>query len=162
MRDTFAPLYPREAQQFRVIERISIPGFPANLIPDVADITNLRQFYGDRLLCECAVSHNNTTDRLAFVNKLNPHGLYDMMILASDDPPKSSIADLTEFTVTVLLDIAHGVLEFIGDADNIRRFELHDGRFHFCYNYDRDTIDRESGMAEKRFHLHLNLRFAHF
>lgn len=156
MNDKYALLYPTQSYRFKVVERLSIPGFPSELIPNLEGVTELKEFYGDRLLDEFIVSDGEKRDSLAFINKLNPHGLFDMMILASDHYTKSSISDLSETTGQVLLNITKGFLEFIGDKENIARFNLHDGRFHFCYNYDRDTVDRESGMAEKRFHLHLN------
>jgi hypothetical protein len=79
-----------------------------------------------------------------------------MMVLAADEVPKSSVVDLSARTIQVLQMLGYWFLEFIGDAEIIRRFHLDNGCFHFCFNYDRDTIDRESGMTEKRFHLHLN------
>jgi hypothetical protein len=156
MCDGLASLYPREVQQFKIIERISIPGFPPELVPNLKGITDLRQFYGPRLLDELVVSQDGVMDRLAFVDKLKPHGLCDMMVLASDYYCKSSISDLAETTAAVVLNIAHSFLEFVGEIDNVRRFDLDDGHLHICYNYDANTVDRESGMNEKRFHLHLN------
>lgn len=149
-------LYPDEASDFKVIENIPIREFQLEKNAKKVSIDNVDEFYGERLLKKFAVKDGDIIDKLAFINKLNPHSLYDMMILAADELPKSSISDLARSTAKTLLEIAYNFLQFIANEDNIRKYKLDNGRFHFCYNYDRDTIDRESGMAEKRFHLHLN------
>jgi hypothetical protein len=156
MRDRLAALYPPEFQDYPIIERVSVPGFPGMHAPHFPAFKDPWPMYGDRLLYEFIVSDGAGGDRLVLVNKLYPHGLHDMMVLSLDDPPKPSIAGLGVPATAVVLGLAERFLEYVGDPEVIKRFHLDEGCFHFCYNYDPDTLDRESGMADKRFHLHLN------
>lgn len=144
-------------KNFKYLDTIITPGFkpePKFFDPNASSVKN---FYGHRLLQEFEVEFPEQKDKLAYVDKLFPHSFLDTMVLAADENPKSSFFSLGKQTNTLLLEMIHNFLEFVSDKDNIKKFNLENGHVHFCYNYDPDTKDRESGMSyEDRFHLHMN------
>jgi hypothetical protein len=154
--DVFAPLYPTEAKQFRVVRELRAKGLPRKDVPPTRGDLDLATFYGEKILGRFDVLDGERREALAYVDKLFPHSRYDLMVLAADDPPKTSVADLAPRTLDLILHTAHEFIRFVSRKDVIERFRLGGGRAHLCFNYS-DTLDRENGQSyDKRFHLHLN------
>lgn len=155
--DAFSALYPKEVEQIKVIEKLPIPGtYPILQMGKVGVLKDVHKAYEGKIYGELAIQENGVIDNFAFINKMPPHSIYDSMILAFDDAIKSSVCDISETAVSIIFNTTHDYLHFIGNPENIHLFGLDGGYLHCCYNYDPYTRDRESGMSEKRFHLHWN------
>lgn len=153
MTDAFSSLYPAEAGRIGVVLGFGVPRL-ANPPPSVRNLGSARDFYGQAMLAEFEVDGR---DRIAFIDKAFPHSRYDLMMLASDDDIRCAVTELGPVAGELVFEIAHRFLTYLGDPETIDRYGLSGGRFHLCYNYDRDTQDRENSMFyDKRFHLHLN------
>lgn len=94
-------------------------------------------------------------NEIAFINKLSPHSLYDCMLMCMEKE-NSSISDLSDEAAKFVFEMTYKFIEFVSEKQIMDEYDLYDGYMHICYNYDPFTIDRESGMSEKRFHLHMN------
>lgn len=107
--------------------------------------------------------YNNTIEKektygnevkIALVNKMEPHSLYDCMFIDSNRNFKNSIYEydknIIEMFWTDILNIEKKLID-IYKSENIKSIAL-------TYNFDPCTYDRESIMSEKRFHLHIIMR----
>lgn len=152
MNDRFGEFYPAEAYVTPVIT-LPVPRMPAAPAPR-PNKGSVEAFYGTALLSRVMVGCGC---ELALIDKAFPHSRYDVMLLASDDVPRSSVADLCPSLQELIFKIAHQFVCFVSDGSVIEKFELEDGIFHVSFNFSKMTTDRESSMFfEKRFHLHLN------
>jgi hypothetical protein len=146
-------IYPAAAQ-----EAIVVPGFPIPRFPDAAQARNLtsaRAFYGERLVAEYEV--DGCADRVGVVDKLFPHSRFDSMLLVTNDEIRTASTDLAPSTAAVLFWLAHRFVDYISEPEVTRKFRLDGAEIHVCFNFDRDTTDRDNAMFyDKRFHLHLN------
>lgn len=153
MADRFEALYPPAVMATRVVPAFRVPRFP-----DAEQRRNeveVRKFYGDRLLSEYQVP--GTDDRLAVIDKLFPHSRYDAMILASNDEMRSAVSDLAPASLAAVMQLAYGFVRHVSRPEVVARHDLADANLHLCFNFDRDTTDRDNAMFyDKRFHLHLN------
>ncbi len=153
MIDALADLYPAEAQETPAVLRLAAPRL-AEPPPDVRNVGTVLDHYRENLLQEWTV-HGG--DRIALIDKAFPHSRYDVMLLASDDTIRSAVTDLGSATAEMLFDTAADFVDFLSAPAVVDHYRLADGHFHLCFNYDRDTVDRENSMFyDKRFHLHLN------
>ncbi|MFV2088588.1 hypothetical protein [Micromonospora sp. LOL_021] len=146
-------LYPAAAEKVMVMPKLPTPRFPE--AASVRNNTSARKFYGERLIAEYEVA--GSTDRLGVVDKLFPHSRYDSMLLASNDDIRTATTELAAATIDAIFSLGHRFVRYLSDPTTTERFGLHGAEVHLCYNFDRDTIDRENAMFyDKRFHLHLN------
>lgn len=153
MSDRLAELYPDSVASVRVATNFKVPRFPT--APQVQNETTVRTFYKDRLLAEYEVTGG--PDRLGVVDKLFPHSRFDAMILAANDAKRSSVSELAPATLNAIFDLAARFVDHVSDPMVLERFGLEGSEVHICFNYDRDTTDRDNAMFyDKRFHLHLN------
>lgn len=156
MTDPFAALYPAEAQETPVLDGVPAPSF-APYSTGFHDGTRPEPDYSARLLARAHVGRPPAGDSLAFVDKLFPHTPLDLMVVADDQRPRFSFADLQPRTGEVVCRILHQFVDFLSREDILAEHQLSRRRVHICYNFDPHTIDRDNPMAyDKRFHVHLN------
>ncbi len=143
-RDCFNNLYSQGYLKSKIVECLPILGYAKG------ELGNLNGY------AQLTVKDGAISDNFVFVNKLIPHSQYDLMIMANDSPAKVSILDLSKKSCSMLMGSAYQFLVFLGLSEIMQLYSLNNDRFQLCYNYNRDTIDRESGMVIKKYHLHLN------
>ena len=152
--DRFAALYPRDLDRLRVAwHHLRIQGPPADyaLTREEAEHPDPGRRYARRTIQEIACAG----DRLALIDKVSPHSLYDLMVSEISDPSRATPAAVDPLTGRVLWRTGHAFVRFVSDPDVMRRFDLADGELHLALNCDPNTRDRESVQAAKQFHLHL-------
>ena len=113
------------------------------------------KFKKDVIRYEYVKSTSGITDCLAFIDKLMPHSILDTMIMCMDNN-KSSINDLNFNSVWFIFRTIYGFIQFVSKNEVITKYQLDKVFFQGCFNYSNTSRDRETGMSEKRFHLHLN------
>nr|AEP14313.1 hypothetical protein [Sulfobacillus thermotolerans] len=92
---------------------------------------------------------------LALTTKRFPHAPFDAMIMAFGDNEKRSVHDLSTDGLNAVLRSGLAFIEFVQDPAVAVRYKLMEGHCCLIYNFDL-TKDRENGMSNKRFHMHLN------
>ncbi len=98
---------------------------------------------------------SDNIQEIAFVNKIVPHSLYDCMLMCMQSKVVS-IEKIFCQGLEYIFNVVYKFIEFISNETVIDKFKLNSGYLHICFNYDPFTKDRESGMSEKRFHIHMN------
>jgi hypothetical protein len=152
--DRFAVLYPADLDRLRVAwEHLHIPGPPADyaLTRTEAEHPDPALRFARRTIQEIACDG----DRLALIDKVSPHSLFDLMLSEISDPPKATPDAVDPATGRVLWRTGLDFVRFVSDPEVMRRFDLADGELHLALNCDPNTADRESVQAAKQFHLHL-------
>jgi hypothetical protein len=152
--DRFAALYPADLDRLRVAwDHLRIPGPPADyaLTRTEAEHPDPALRFARRTIQEIACDG----DRLALIDKVSPHSLFDLMVSEISDPPKATPDAVDPATGRVLWRTGLAFVRFVSDPEVMRRFDLADGELHLALNCDPNTHDRESVQAAKQFHLHL-------
>ncbi|NJP42527.1 hypothetical protein [Actinacidiphila epipremni] len=153
MKDRFTDLYPAGAADLPVAASLAVPRFPA--AAERRNDTGVDAFYAERLLAAFRVP--GTPDRIALVDKLFPHARFDAMWLAADDEPRTATTDMARAGLERVLSLGRDFVRYVRSPATAARYALGDAAVHLCFNYDRDTVDRDNAMFyDKRFHLHMN------
>ncbi|MEQ8693804.1 MAG: hypothetical protein RIC85_00545 [Gammaproteobacteria bacterium] len=138
---------------------LKVGGFPSAAIErrGVAGRDDLEAFFrswGPYVLEKVTLASG---DRLAFINKANPHALYDSMLIQTDDDVRSSTCSLGADQAIFAYRTAAEFVNIVSDPEVMDEFELSGGSLHIVSNVNPHTDDRENGMGySKRFHLHMN------
>ena len=152
--DPFAALAPPGFELLAVAWnqlRIGAPPLAYALNPREAHARDPRQRFARRTIAEIACE----TDRLALIDKVSPHSLYDLMVSEISEPPKATPTSVHPATGRLLWGLGCDFVRFVSTPAIMRRFELDAGELHLVINSDPHTQDRPSVQAAKQFHLHL-------
>jgi hypothetical protein len=85
-------------------------------------------------------------DPIIMLDKTQPHGLLEVMIMQGSEQMKPGICDLDLPTQRASFALMH----------DFSSYALGQGLYpYIAYSYDPKTADRESGQGVKRFHAHL-------
>lgn len=136
------------------IKELMIGGYCSDKKIDSTD--PIRKQYEGNILKDYCLSGDIDTNVLSVVKNIKPHAFYECMLMDMEEKVNSGIDELTEEMRKKIFDISHSFVSYVSESEVMDRYELAQGNFQLVYNYDPATLDRESGMSEKRFHLHLS------
>ncbi len=152
--DRFAALYPADLDRLRVAwDHLRIPGPP----PDYA-LTSEERTHPDpqvRFARRTIQKIHCGQDRLAMIDKVSPHSLFDLMVSETSVRTKATPDAVEPLTGRTLWRTGSSFVRFVSDPEVMTDFDLADGELHLALNCDPNTNDRESVQAAKQFHLHL-------
>jgi hypothetical protein len=152
--DRFAALYPDDLDRLRVAwDHLRIPGPP----PDYA-LTSEERTHPDpqvRFARRTIQTLRCGQDRLALIDKVSPHSLFDLMVSETSIRTKATPDAVEPLTGRTLWRTGLSFARFVSDPEVMTDFDLADGELHLALNCDPNTNDRESVQAAKQFHLHL-------
>ena len=135
---------------------MKIPGIPREYfnLPFYQHPCGKKELLG--VIREYQIESFKQRDFVTLMSKLFPHSDYDLALMSTDGKCKSSVTDLADKTIEEIFKIAFQYIQFISNPRVTKKYGLQNGYAYLVYNYDEHTIDRESGMSIKDFHLHLN------
>jgi hypothetical protein len=137
-----------------VIPRVKVPRMPDPPVREL-NLKTVSTYYNARVLAEVKVC--GTDETVALIDKAFPHSRFDVMLLVSNDEVHSSVTDVDDSTASVVWALASEFRRYLRRPDIRARFDLAGCELHQCFNFSRDTVDRENGQFyDKRFHLHMN------
>jgi hypothetical protein len=144
-----------------VVEHLPVPGYPRRRVKQLGvhegDPDELDAFLRHWRPNFIGEAHLEDGSRFAFCNKLNPHALFDTMLVQTDAETRCAFAELTESQSHFVLSEARRFVGFVSDPATRDRYGLDGGILHLVYNTSKHTRDRENGQGySKRFHLHMN------
>jgi|GEM_PF-1113127 len=160
--DPFAVLYPEDINLLPIAwDHVHIPGPPAayRLSPDERcsndnSIRFKRRTIQRFDLHSTGAGGHAQLDHLAFIDKVSPHSLYDLMCTEVSNPLKATVGDIGRETGEAMCRSAYNFVDFVSRPDIIESFGLQNGELHLGVNCDPNTLDRESIQASKQFHMH--------
>lgn len=160
--DPFAALYPKNIDALPVAwNHIHIPGPPEpyrlseqeSRSSDTA-IRFKRRTIQSLDIESTGIEARSQRDRLAFIDKVSPHGMFDLMCTEISEPLKATVNEIGRETGELMCRSAFHFVEFVSRPDIIDSFGLENGEMHLGVNCDPNTLDRESIQASKQFHMH--------
>ncbi len=160
--DPFAALYPEDINSLPIAwDHVRIPGPPAayRLTPEERCSTDNSIRFKRRTiqrfdLHSTGVGGLAQLYHLAFIDKVSPHSLYDLMCTEVSDPLKATVSAIGRETGEAMCRSAYNFVDFVSRPDIIESFGLQNGELHLGVNCDPNTLDRESIQASKQFHMH--------
>jgi len=161
-RDPFAGLLPPAVERMPVAWcQLRVPGPPPAfaLREQEREASAPRERFARRTIqhldCGAARAGSDHHDRLALVDKVSPHALYDLMLSEVSARPKTTPEAVTPRAAHMLWRTGLGFVELVSDPEVRRDFALAGAQVQLALNCDPNTADRESVQAAKQFHLHL-------
>lgn len=101
-----------------------------------------------RTLAEIPVDN----DTLLLVDKIAPHSVTDLMLVAATQTPQSTFADISEGMATKALQTIRAFVLYATSEETRKQFHMDKHFLRVVLNTDADTQDRYSLQSEKQFH----------
>lgn len=160
-------LYPAQIDEVLIEPRLQMKGPSKNAVkycwhgeygrvqydPHLSNVSFF-ELNKDRILCNRSFKRDES---IALMDKLRPHCLYNLMLISSGEEIISTYFGHSSEAQVYLWEIIHSIIATCSDKSIIDKYNLNPAFFHFVFNIDSTTLDRESATSELRFHIHLNI-----